>query len=785
MAINDTTLMDVDGDYEDWIEIHNDSASPVNLAGWFLTDNATELDKWRFPSIVLEADQYLVVFASSKDRRNPRAELHTNFKLSGGGEYLALVQPDGTVAYDYYPEYPAQAADISYGTVGGGPAKPLGQGAPANANSPISVSEFNTDYDGWNTPEFIGATESASVTVTWDSSTTYSTSESTSDDQHKLSHGYLDDGNTGSGNGLEVTLSGIPYATYRVYGLVASDGSNGGSSYPCLDFNVNGTWVYGVTSPSTTTAYGNVNANSSHNGEPWTQIVPGSVIGNYWTVETSGSTCSIIGLIRDYPARGSLTGVIIEPTGAASGALISIDFARDTSDAFSGGQNIGPLATDSSNWKSTLDRDSGDLITGSMTFDVTTSGWQSGHTGIGYERDSGYGSLIGDNGNVEALTFNKNASIFVRIPFTISDTNSLAQFTLRMKYDDGFRAFLNGTEVAADNAPTPAGWNSTATADRDDSLNGDWAAFDLTSHISLLETGDNLLAIQGFNYTADSPDLLVLPELDAVYDVALSSSYLYEASPGAENGPGSMEIGPSIRDTTDQPPRPNGGTGAPALVIISQVLETLHPIQSVSLHYRYMYGTETTVPMTLLSNDLYTASIPLGGLGEGQMVRWRVEASDTSGYDTTDPLYLDSEDYEQYYGTSTIDTSYSDSKLPVVEWFVEDYGAANTDGGTRCSIYYLDRFYDHVFIGKRGGVTSGFDKRSLKLDFNKDNRFTYREGENKVKDLRWMTNYSDKTKVHNTMSHETSKRVGAPYHFTFPVRIQRNGAFDRIAEFMV
>ncbi len=786
MAINDTTLMDVDGDYEDWIEIHNDSASPVNLAGWFLTDKATELDKWRFPSIVLEADQYLVVFASGKDRRNPRAELHTNFKLSGG-EYLALVQPDGTVAYDYSPEYPAQAADISYGTVGGGPAQPLSQGAPASANSPISVSEFNTDYDGWNTPGFTG-----SVTVIWDSSTTWSTSEGTSDDQHKLSRGYLDDGNSGSGNGLEVTISGIPYATYRVYGLVASDESNGGGSFQCLDFNVNGTWAYGGSSQSTTTAYGNVDANSAHNnGEPWTQIVPGSVIGNYWIMETSGSTCSIIGRIREDSDRGSLTGVIIEQTGAASGALISIDFARDTSDAFFGGQNIGPLATDSPNWHSTLNRDSGELKEGSMTFDVTTSGWQSGHTGIGYDTGSGYGSLIGDNGNVEALTYNKNASIFVRIPFTISDTNSLEQLTLRMKYDDGFRAFLNGTEVAADNAPTPAGWNSTATADRDDALNGDWTAFDLTAHISLLETGGNLLAIQGFNYTTGSSDLLVLPELDAVYDVALSSSYLYESSPGAENGPGATVIGPSIRDTTDWVPRPDGGAGATSMVITSKVVSTLHPIQSVNIHYRYMFGAETTEAMTAIGNDLYTATIPVGGLGEGQMIRWRVEATDDQANKTTDPLFPTpppeptTKSYEEYYGTVTIDNSCASSRIPVLEWFIDPANytlASGRDSGARCSIYYLGRFYDRVEIELHGRKRN--DKHSYNLDFNTDNRFTLLESEDKVTDVRWIGNYADKTKLHNTLSHETAARVGAPYLLAFPIRIQKNGAFDRITEMM-
>ena len=60
---------------------------------------------------------YLVVFASGKDRTNPAAELHTNFKLSADGEYLALVMPDGeTIAHEYAPQYPQQlTSDKSYG----------------------------------------------------------------------------------------------------------------------------------------------------------------------------------------------------------------------------------------------------------------------------------------------------------------------------------------------------------------------------------------------------------------------------------------------------------------------------------------------------------------------------------------------------------------------------------------------------------------------------------------------------------------------------------------------
>ena len=116
MAINDATLTDEDGDFSDWIEIYNVSNQSVYLDGWFLTDDETRLERWRFPDIMIEAGGYLIVFASNKNRINPGNELHANFRLSGQGEYLALVKPDGiTVASEYEPEFPQQYPDISYG----------------------------------------------------------------------------------------------------------------------------------------------------------------------------------------------------------------------------------------------------------------------------------------------------------------------------------------------------------------------------------------------------------------------------------------------------------------------------------------------------------------------------------------------------------------------------------------------------------------------------------------------------------------------------------------------
>ncbi len=119
LASNSAVLADEDGDFSDWIEIHNPSGKSASLTGWYLTDDAEEPDKWAFPSVTLAAGEYLVVFASGKDRSVAGSELHTSFKLGADGGSLVLVSPgDASGAREFGREYPKQYSDISYGLDG-------------------------------------------------------------------------------------------------------------------------------------------------------------------------------------------------------------------------------------------------------------------------------------------------------------------------------------------------------------------------------------------------------------------------------------------------------------------------------------------------------------------------------------------------------------------------------------------------------------------------------------------------------------------------------------------
>ncbi len=122
VAANASGLTDENGDHSDWIEIYNRSYHPVNLAGWSLTDDPHDPNKWSFPDVTLGSHKYLVIFASGKNRNSlePGTALHTNFKLNRETTFLAL----HNVFYRRFmdsvvPHKPEQVQDVAFGRKNG------------------------------------------------------------------------------------------------------------------------------------------------------------------------------------------------------------------------------------------------------------------------------------------------------------------------------------------------------------------------------------------------------------------------------------------------------------------------------------------------------------------------------------------------------------------------------------------------------------------------------------------------------------------------------------------
>jgi len=119
MATGGSSLTDSNRDRPDWIELWNPTHETISLQGYYLTDDKNQLDKWAFAQQTIKPNKYLVVFASGKDRTDPRYEQHTNFSLDAGGEYLALTRMDSNGSFEiiseFSSEFPTQAEGISYG----------------------------------------------------------------------------------------------------------------------------------------------------------------------------------------------------------------------------------------------------------------------------------------------------------------------------------------------------------------------------------------------------------------------------------------------------------------------------------------------------------------------------------------------------------------------------------------------------------------------------------------------------------------------------------------------
>jgi autotransporter-associated beta strand protein len=122
----------------DWIELHNAGAQVVSLDGWSLTDNASNLRKWMFPTnTTIPAGGYLLVLATGLDTTPGQGAtyLHANFSLSAEGEYLALVNAADEVVSEFAPTFPAQNYHHSYGRDTNGVWGYLANGTPGGPNN--------------------------------------------------------------------------------------------------------------------------------------------------------------------------------------------------------------------------------------------------------------------------------------------------------------------------------------------------------------------------------------------------------------------------------------------------------------------------------------------------------------------------------------------------------------------------------------------------------------------------------------------------------------------------
>ncbi len=117
MSKNDTTIQNpATGAFDDWFELYNPNNHPVNLGGYFLTDNLNNTTKFRVPGgYVMPAHGFLLVWADDGAVHNTGSgDLHVNFRLNNAGEAIGLYKPDGTLADSVV--FGPMGGDVSYGS---------------------------------------------------------------------------------------------------------------------------------------------------------------------------------------------------------------------------------------------------------------------------------------------------------------------------------------------------------------------------------------------------------------------------------------------------------------------------------------------------------------------------------------------------------------------------------------------------------------------------------------------------------------------------------------------
>ncbi len=157
-ASNETGIVDENNEAVDWIELENFGTTAVNLNGWSLTDSKSDPAEWIFPNVTINAGARMIIYASGKDRRPTTGKLHTNFLLSGTGEFLGLYDASSPRELISSVDFPEQRVDYSYGLDPSGQWKYFKPSSPGAVNGTSSIvgimpqPHFSSERGFYNAP---------------------------------------------------------------------------------------------------------------------------------------------------------------------------------------------------------------------------------------------------------------------------------------------------------------------------------------------------------------------------------------------------------------------------------------------------------------------------------------------------------------------------------------------------------------------------------------------------------------------------------------------------------
>ena len=612
MASNTSSLLDFQGEASDWIEIHNAGLVPVDLVGWHLTDDSADPTKWIFPSRTIEPGGFLVVFASGKDLTG--SELHTNFRLSAGGEYLGLIKPDGiAVSHEFAPVFPSQLSDVSYGLEMSSNESPLidensvaSYFVPTNGTLGTTWTTSGFDDSSWST-----GTNGLGYDTTGGLSTLINTDLRAS----------LQGNNSGAYFRLPFEITGTPDFDSLSIQMTYDDGFSlylNGSPLDAFNAPANPSWnstalsenagglAISDFSPSETnfalTNHSATPASIIAGANPYLRLIYNGATGNHNSIHfdrTDIGPFSTVTAEFDFRMNGQADGFsfLLLPTGtygtttASAGAIVDPAEEPNLPGIFAVGFDI----------YNNIDEIS--LHYGSTRAEQNLSG------SINLNSNVWHRALItltpNGNGSNVSVSVIPNVRGAAGAP-VVFHNNVLIPNLTPYEYRVQFSARTGGATTNVD--------LDSINVTRGNSAGGALVTnLNLSQDLSLLQSGTNILAIHGLNFNSSDTDFLVLPKLNAIKITDIDpSSILYFPSPtpGAPNIAGTNNIGGPV---TISPP---GGTFNTAQ---SVTLTSSTPASQIR------YTTDGTVPA--VSSPLYSAPL---NLSASTRIRARTFTADSS-----------------------------------------------------------------------------------------------------------------------------------------------------------
>ena len=699
MAANDHSIRDFDGETSDWIELHNAGDESANLDGWFLTDDARNLTKWPFPDgLSIDPDEYQVVHASGRDRIMPNQEIHTNFRLSSRGEFLALVARDGedslSIVSSFEPRFPAMLDDVSYGLGSREITQSLVSDSSATrlhipVNDALGTDWTRSDFndEAWMDLAFPAGFAAEREAVPTPGFTVQMIDVDGGDvgrfestrTVEAIFAGDFDASDFNVTRDVKQVVPQIDFGGFRGIKRETQPYLDGTTDTSLSDFALRATAEITIPPGEWTIAFGSNDGGYlripgvefldtfNENGTP-DDLMPGD--GEIWYDGLRGYAFT----------RATFT---VGPDELST-SIDTMFFNRDGSDSFEillrpGHVSERPRNAQAKDW--TLLKD------GALGWSVST---------LATLPAPDFGSSIRGSVSPADLT---NSSAYFRIPFELSADTVFDELALEIRINDGFIAYLNGTEIARYNMEDAASWNSGAASIRDDSATLSPLQFELIDEVQLLKTGQNVLAIHAATSHGEDHAFFVLPTLNGIVKDEIGYHFLRNSTPGVSNDLGAEAILDQV------------AYSLPSQMISDPFALTLsHTDESARIHYT----TDGSIPTE--SSLIYVQPITIDATTQ---VRSRAFAKDRVASAVTSVTYVLIDDDARDFS--------SDMPILVLENF--DQGAPERtyqnafatlheigkDGRSR--LLEIPSLTHEIGMRLRGASTSAVDKTNYRIEF--------------------------------------------------------------------